>query len=266
MKHTLFSKKPSLAKVKTLTLGAIILLVSAYFLGYQLSFVDPLSIVIVLGGTLLVALLSYDYQTLLTSLEEAYYYSSAGTENLERRLQVLTTIAKISRQKGPLALENVSRKMSDPILQKALQLIADGAPKPQVLHIAKLESKLETEQIMDKANMLNALATIAPALGLIGTIIGLVQMLGNITDQELLGHGMSMALLTTLYGAVLSYLILQPLALKLECKSKELDLLGNLTIEGLDAIYDGLNPELIRERGGQRRKAGTLGNMPRPIK
>lgn len=248
MKHTLFSRKPSLAQVKTLTLSAIFLLGLAYILGYQVSFFDPLSLIIVLGGTLLVALLSYDYETLLTSIEEAYYYTSAGTTNLERRLQVLTTIAKIARKKGPLALEDVSRKMNDSVLQKSLQLIADGATKTQVLHVAKLESRLGTEQIIAKANMLQSLATIAPALGLIGTIVGLVQMLGNITDQALLGNGMSVALLTTLYGAILSYLALQPLALKLESKAKELELLGDLTIEGLDAIYDGLNPEMLRER------------------
>ncbi len=248
MKHTLFSKKPSLSKVKTLTLYAILLLGVAYAFGYPVPFFDPISIIIVLGGTLLVALLSYDYNILVGSIEEAYHYTSAGTENLERRLQVLTTIAKIARKKGPLALEDVSKKMNDSILQKSLQLIADGAPKNQVLHVGKLESKLGTEQVMARANMLQSLATIAPALGLIGTIVGLVQMLGNITNQELLGSGMSVALLTTLYGAMLSYLVLQPLALKLESKAKELELLGDLTIEGLDAIYDGLNPEMLRER------------------
>lgn len=248
MKHTLFSRKPSLAQVKILTLTATLLMGAAYMMGYKMAFFDPLSIIIVFGGTLLAALMSYDYNTLKSTIEEAYDYKSVGAANLERRMQVLLTIAKISKTKGPLALEDVSRKMNDPILQKGLQLIADGAPKSQVLHVAKLESRLISEEIQDKANMLHALATIAPALGLIGTIIGLVQMLGSMTNQAELGNGMSVALLTTLYGAIISYLVLQPLGLKLENKAKELELLGELTAEGLDAIYDGLGHELVRER------------------
>lgn len=248
MKHTTFFGKPALSTVKNLTLFVLLALSSCYAIGYKIPFLDPISLLIVLGGTITVGLLSYDYQILMETVEEAYNYENSSSNNLYRRFEILSTIAKISKKKGPLALEDVSRKMNDPLLQKTLQLIADGASKTQVLHIAKLEARLATEQIQERANMLHSLSTVAPALGLIGTIIGLIQMLGNISDQNMLGAGMSIALLTTLYGAILSYLVLQPLALKLESKAKELSAINELSVEGVDAIYDGLNAELLRER------------------
>ncbi len=156
--------------------------------------------------------------------------------------------AERARREGMLALEEDSENESDPFLRKGLRLAVDGTD-PQLL-----EKILETdvEQIENRhgegAKVLSAGGTFAPAFGMIGTLIGLVNMLSNLDDPTQIGAGMATALITTFYGAVLANAVFLPLAGKLETRSKEELVIKAMIIEGIMAIQSGDSPRIVEEK------------------
>ena len=147
-----------------------------------------------------------------------------------------------------LALEEDSENETDPFLRKGLRLAVDGTD-PQLL-----EKILETdvEQIenrhSDGAKLLGMGGTFAPAYGMIGTLIGLVNMLSNLDDPTQIGAGMATALITTFYGAVLANAVFIPLQGKLETRSKEELIIKTMVIEGIMAIQSGDSPRIVEEK------------------
>ncbi len=236
------------SKVIFLTLIALAAGTALELFGIKLYFIDMTSIVIVVGGTFGAGIFSYGINDIRNAISDAISYKSNGKQDFEAQLLKLIKISKVAKNQGPLSLEKLAKATNDSLLRKGLQLIADSTSSEKIRHTLEIESRLGKSQIQEQITILSSLAAIAPALGLIGTVIGLVQMLSGITDSETLGQGMSVALLTTLYGAVLSYLVLQPLAIKLEKKLRDKEILDELTQEGIEAIEEGLSPQLIEER------------------
>jgi chemotaxis protein MotA len=125
--------------------------------------------------------------------------------------------------------------------------VADACPSEEIRYSLNLDIRIFKEQRRASVDVLTFLASVAPAAGLIGTVIGLILMLSDIESSADLGSGMSLALLTTLYGAMLSYLLLQPLATRLEKSLRDIDMLHSLTLEGIMALSKGINPSLVQE-------------------
>ncbi|WP_422367625.1 motility protein A [Pelagibius sp.] len=198
--------------------GAFAMIVGAMMLGGQPeAFLDIPAVLIVIGGTFLVTTVSFSLgevgQAQGVMFRAAVYHS----ETPENAVVQALYLADLARKKGRLKLQNVMEDLYQaPFLYKAITLVVDGLPAEEVERILAQESQTTYARHLRSAGVLRRAGEVAPAMGLIGTLIGLVQMLGNLDDPSAIGPAMAVALLTTFYGAVLANMVFTPLASKLE--------------------------------------------------
>lgn len=225
------------------------LIVWSILLGGSLSgFVDMPSIAVVVGGTLGALLINFPLPRMIGLagvFKKAFLFAQDDPQEV---IGKIVKYAERARREGMLALEEDSENEQDPFLRKGLRLAVDGTD-PQLL-----EKILETdvEQIenrhSDGAKVLSSGGTFAPAFGMIGTLIGLVNMLSSLEDPTQIGAGMATALITTFYGAVLANAFFLPMAGKLETRSREEMLNKGMIIEGIMAIQSGDSPRIVEEK------------------
>ena len=225
------------------------LIVWSILLGGSLSgFIDMPSVAVVVGGTLGALLISFPLPKFLSMgqiLKKSVLFTLDDPDGV---IEKMVKYAERARREGMLALEEDSENETDPFLRKGLRLAVDGTD-PQLL-----EKILETdvEQIENRhaegSKILSAGGTFAPAFGMIGTLIGLINMLSNLSDPTQIGAGMATALITTFYGAVLANAFFLPMSGKLETRSKEEMVIKEMIIEGIMAIQSGDSPRIVEEK------------------
>jgi len=231
-------------------------LIAVGLLGYSMAtgpgglalFIDIPSVMIVFGGTLGVFLMNFtipEAKALISVFLRTYLFKLNGpTEEIGRIVQYAT----LARKEGLLALESKLKEVDDKFFAKGVQLVIDGFPPDTVRDIMELEAEWQKQRHATGKKMLDQLGAYAPAFGMIGTLVGLVQMLTSLDDPSKIGGGMAVALLTTLYGALIANVICIPLSGKLEIRAKEEALLRELMIEGIAAIQAGDGPQIIKEK------------------
>jgi chemotaxis protein MotA len=193
--------------------------------GHVGSFLDIPSVLIVIGGTLAVVLISFTPSDLGSTAALAGQALGHGPQSFSGLAKHLLELAKKGRTEGLLALQPQAGRETHPFLRQALFLAIDGAPADAVEKILTQDTASLLERQERALSLLRRAAEVAPAMGLIGTLIGLVQMLGQLSTPEAIGPAMAVAILTTFYGAVLAYMVFTPLAAKLEQMSGD-DLMG----------------------------------------
>lgn len=212
------------------------------------TFFDPPSLLIVLGGTIGATLVNHPLS------DFARTFSLLGTAFFPTRTWVHDRIARLlhfARRLRAEPLQNLRGEFeeeSDSFFRQCLELLVDGVKPDEVRKIAEIELSFLEDRHRRGAQLFQTLGQVAPAMGLIGTLIGLVQMLQVIEDPAKIGPGMSVALLTTFYGAILANLIFIPIAGKLRSRSEEEFLFKELTIEGVVGLADNLNPLALERR------------------
>ena len=149
------------------------------------------------------------------------------------------------RRQGPIALEQV--EVDDPFMKRGVRMIADGFSAEAIRASLERERDLDYERIHHGHVIFKAFGEAAPGMGMVGTLIGLVSMFGHMDDPKKIGPGMAIALLTTLYGAVLSNVVALPIADKLANRAEEEGTNRSLMIEALVMIREGRNPATIRD-------------------
>lgn len=211
-------------------------------------FIDVPSLMIVFGGTIAVVLMNFPLENLKVlikvSLRTLLYKAPSCTAEIDR----IISYANLARKEGLLALESKLQEVDDKFFAKGVQLVIDGFPAETVRDIMELEAEWEHQRHITGKKMMDAFGSMAPAFGMIGTLVGLVQMLQNLSDPSKIGGGMATALLTTLYGAMAANMVFIPLAGKLEVRDGEETLLRALMVEGIVAIQSGEGPQLIKEK------------------
>jgi chemotaxis protein MotA len=228
-------------------IGAFTVVVIAIFLGGNVSgFLDIPSVFIVIGGTIAATFIRYPMTKVFSAL--ILGGKTAFTHKKTDALMIIDEIADLAdiiRKNGPLGLENV--EVSSPFLAKGVQYITDGYDPEFVRETLERERDLYLERLDEGKSIFKAIGDASPAFGMIGTIIGLVQMLANMDDPSAIGPAMAVALLTTLYGAVIANLIALPISDKLGTKSKIEEINQTLVIDGVMQVQDNKSPNLIRE-------------------
>ncbi len=211
-------------------------------------FIHGPSIAIVIGGTFAVTMMNFPVgeikSIIKVMLVTALYKARSPNQEIERIIEY----ANLARKEGLLALESKLEEVEDPFFSKGVQLVIDGFAADTVRDIMELEAEWQRQRHSMGKKLLDAMGAFAPAFGMIGTLVGLVQMLQNLSDPSSIGQGMATALLTTLYGAVLANMLFIPLSGKLEVRAKQEGLLRDLMIEGIVAIQSGEKPQLIKEK------------------
>ena len=224
--------------------GAVAVLIIAMFLaGDIMMFVDAQSVLIVFGGSIFIVLSNYSLGQFFgigKIISKAFMFKLEKPEEL---IEKAVDMADAARKGGFLALEEA--EINNPFMQKGVDMLVDGHDADVVRATLQKDINLTTERHETGSDMLMALADVAPAMGMIGTLIGLVAMLSNMDDPKSIGPAMAVALLTTLYGAFLANVIAIPLASKLKLRLAEEKMNQELVLDAVLGIQDGQNPRVI---------------------
>jgi len=186
------------------------------------SFINPPSILIVIGGTLAVTTVCFNLGEMAGTVNVVARALFRSTQQPFDAAYKALQVAEMARKQGVLALQNVVGSIrNEPFFHHGISMVIDGTPGEEVEQILRRDLQSMILRHRQSASVLRKMAEFAPAMGLIGTLIGLVQMLGNLQDPGTIGPAMAVALLTTFYGAVLANMVFLPLASKLERNSAE---------------------------------------------
>lgn len=235
-----------LATVVGLFCGFALLSTAIILGGSPRSFINLPSFLIVIGGT-------FGVTTVCFSLVEVGRTGKVVMKTLlystrdpsDAAVQVLR-IAELGRRQGVLALQSVLDSIrAEPFLYKGISMVVDGTPGEEVEVIMRRDMHATIQRHSKSASVLRKAAEFSPAMGLIGTLIGLVQMLGNLDDPTTIGPSMAVALLTTFYGAVLANMVFSPLAAKLERNSVEEALVNSVYVMGAASVGRQENPRRL---------------------
>ena len=213
--------------------------------GSASTFIDIASLVIVIGGTLAVTLMQISIKQFLGSFKVgigAFMYKISAPEKL---IEEAVELAGTARKEGILALEG--KPITDPFLQTGIRMCIDGHAADVIHKLLNKDINTTIEQQSNGIKMFKSVGDAAPAMGMIGTLIGLVQMLANMSDPESIGPAMAVALLTTLYGAVIANAIALPIAEKLKGISTAEKLNKLIILESVAAIQEGTNPRALQQ-------------------
>jgi chemotaxis protein MotA len=216
--------------------------------GSALAFIDVTSMLIVFGGTLGATLVNYPLGSVYGVLGVVKHAFVSRTEQPGVIIKRFLEYANRARREGILSLEPLLKDINDDYLRKGLQLTVDGLEPQTIQEILETEISSLQERHDSGAEILTVLGSFAPAMGMIGTVIGLVKMLKTMNDPSTIGPAMAVALITTFYGAILANLVFIPLAGKLRNRSKEEILIREMILEGVLSISKGENPRIIEEK------------------
>jgi chemotaxis protein MotA len=213
-----------------------------------MAFVDPASIAIVIGGTLASGFIAVKLKNFITGMKAVGVTFKPPVLDPASAIETIVSLANTARKEGVLALEESAANMEDQFLKKGIMLIVDGTDPELVQDIMSTELSATEDRHNGVAGFHEALATYAPSWGMLGTMVGLVLMLGGLDDPGTLGPMMAVALITTFYGCILANVIFNPVANKLRDISKEEILFKTVMVEGMLSIQAGENPRIIEEK------------------
>ena len=223
------------------------LIIGSILMGGSLSsYIDVPSLLIVFGGTLASTLISERLPRVFGAFKVAKNAFRYPPGDAAKTIESIVKLSNIARRDGVLALEN--EKIDDPFLAKGIRMAVDGLPQ-EVIRETLTANLIAMKQRHQRGQKLfKFMGSIAPAMGMIGTLIGLVAMLQNLSDPSSIGPAMAVALLTTLYGAVLAFVVFNPIAEKLQRYTAEETANMVVVIEGIDSIVKGQNAMMIKEK------------------
>lgn len=229
-------------------LTSVFLAIGILLGGSLLQFVDIPSIMVVIGCTFATFLMSNPLSrcigTIKITLKSLIAYDPKPLDTIS----IFVSFAEKARRDGLLALESDIDELKDDFLRKGLQLVVDGTDPNLIKGILETElAGMEARHATGTTIFIN-MATLAPAFGMIGTLIGLINMLAKMDDPSAIGPSMAVALITTMYGSMIANMICNPIAFKLKSNSAEEVALRELMIEGMLAIQSGDNPRIVEER------------------
>ncbi len=235
-----------IATLLGLTTGVGLVVGAILMGGSLLQFLDAASAMIVMGGTLAAICVCHPLEEVIQAFNAGFKIFASRKVTAQEVVNAMVRIAEISRREGLLALENI--RTDNAVLRKACKLIADNAG-PQLIHdTLRIEIHSLKRRHLIGENVFKSLGTFAPAFGLIGTLIGLVQMLARLDNPKSLGPAMAVALITTFYGALAANLFFLPVAGKLRARTQQEVLNLEIIFEGARCILQNNNPMLVRDK------------------
>jgi len=226
--------------------GGFAILLAAILVDSTLgTFINVPSLLIVMGGTIAAVMVKFPLKHLLGSIKVGMKAFREEVTDADDLIDTTVELSRVVRKDGLLALEN--QNVSDPFLKKGLRLCADGLEPEAVRKILSTDMRESIQRHKTGQRIFRGIGDSAPAMGMIGTLIGLVQMLTMMEDPSEIGPAMAVALLTTLYGAVMANLVALPMAEKLALRAKQERVNRSLIIEGVNALQESLNPRVVEE-------------------
>ncbi len=240
----------------TTILGLLIGIVLIVFVGIKPAFLgnfwDPQSVAIVLGGTISALISSYPLSMLKTIPKHFKMIIQGNKYNIGALVDTLEEMAQLARKNGLLALEEKANEIEDPFFKSAIMLIVDATEPEEVRSLLENEIDAMSDRHGEGIGFYEKGSAVAPAFGMIGTLVGLVNMLKAMNIEEGgagdLGPAMATALITTFYGCILAHMLFSPIANKLKIRNEDELLYKQVMIEGILAIQAGDNPKFLKEK------------------
>jgi len=215
--------------------------------GIQL-FINIPALMIVVGGTLGATMINYPLKDVFGVFKVVKKALFAKNMSVNEVIKRFVTFAQKSRKEGILALEGEIKDVSDEFLRKGVQLAIDGLEPQEIGDILETEVDFVRSRHQLGAEIFSTMGTFSPALGMIGTLIGLVQMLQTMDDPSRIGPAMAVALLTTFYGSIMANIVCLPIAGKLRTRSREEVLTKEMAIQGIASLSNGDNPRILEQK------------------
>ena len=212
------------------------------------SFIDYPSLMVVVGGAIAAALISFPLKNFLSVFSVGMKVLLYKLDSIPSLIEELVSLAETARRDGLLALESRISEIENPFVVLGVQMAVDGT-RPEVMEdILRTELDAVATRHRDGKALLDCMGRFAPAFGMIGTLMGLVIMLADMSDPSKIGAGMAVALLTTMYGAIASNVVFLPFAEKLGFTNKQELLAMEIIVRGIMAIQSGENPRVIEQK------------------
>lgn len=230
----------------SLALGLVVL--GAVIGGNPMTFISIEGLMLVLGGTAASALIQFSMRDLRVALDAARSVLFIPHEQPADRISYVLDLSRRVRDQGLLTLENEAWLTADPFMRLGLELTVDGQAPEEIGRILQREMRTSNDQAWRSVQVWETMGNFAPAMGLIGTLIGLIHMLGSLQDASTVGPAMSLALVATLYGSVAANLFFFPMAGKLRVVAQERELSKDITVEALVSVARSESPLLLEQR------------------
>ena len=216
--------------------------------GSIMMFVNIPSVFVVVGGTLAASMIAYPLGDFLSIFKTSMKIFIFKIQPAEEIIANLVETSNKARKGGLLSIEGDIQTTSDPYLAQALQMTVDGVKTADIAAIMQKKMALTKKKLDIGADILSSMGAYAPAFGMIGTLIGLVQMLAGLDDPSSIGPKMAVAMITTFYGAVLANLFFIPMSDKLTGRNEEEITNMNIIFEGIISIREGEHPKLMEDK------------------
>lgn len=208
-------------------------------------FIDIPSVAIVFGGVATVMITAYPLSVAKTIPGIAKFVFIPQKRDIPGVIKTIISFAEQARREGILALENRLPEVNDPFLKKGIQLAVDGTEQGLIRDILQTEMNSLEGRHKGNAAMFDDIGAMGPAYGMIGTLIGLVLMLANMSDPSSIGPAMAVALITTFYGSVIANMVAIPIAMKLKYYTSEEMMEKTIMLEGILSLQAGENPRIV---------------------
>ena len=228
-------------------IGGFVLIIVSILIGSSIgAFINIPGLLIVVGGTIMATLIMEKLNVVLGSIQVAVKAFFDKSESPNIIIKKIISLAEKTRKEGLLALEN--ENIEHPYLAKGIKMAVDGMEPEEIIRTLQIEINSLVERHETGHKIFKFMGASAPAMGMIGTLIGLVQMLRTMSDPSTIGPSMAVALLTTFYGAVLAFLVFNPIAENLAGKTDQEKTVMNIITYGIDGIVKGLNQSLLEDK------------------
>lgn len=212
------------------------------------AYLDLQAFLIVIGGVVASTFVMFPLSTVLTAIKIAIKAFRDDSWNIDVIIDQMILLARQAKANGVLSLEDHEKSVKNHFLKKGIQLAVDGNEEEAIRFIMSTDLTFSRERHSVGKNVFRQMALMAPSFGIIGTLIGLVNMLRTMDDPSRIGPSMAVALLATLYGALTAYLVCLPIANKLDYKSREEALAKQIIIVGIVSIMQGSNPKVLKDK------------------
>ena len=229
---------------------------------------QPTAALIVFGGTFGATLISVPFPTVVGACRQVVVIFSQPKQDLDAKTDQIVSLANKARRAGIVSLEKQLKEISDPFLGKAITLAVDGAEPGDIRHIMEKEIDQEFGRREAEARVFETAGGYAPTIGIIGAVLGLIQVMKHLEDIDEVAKGIAVAFVATIYGVGVANLVLLPGAKKIISRAQQAATSKELTLEGVIGLSEGLNPRLIRNKlsafleGNDEEPSETSGSPP----
>lgn len=236
------------------TLGGLILAAAGILGGMTIEggklaqIMQPTAAMIVLGGTIGGVMISYPLPVVISSFKRLSQVIFERGVNLEGLIQEMLGYAQKARKEGIVSLDSGLEKVQNPFLKKALMLAIDGTEPEELRKIMELDMGNMSEQEEKAPQVFEAAGGYAPTMGIVGAVLGLIQVMQHLSDVSEVGRGIAVAFVATIYGLVCANLVFLPSAGKLKHRNRQEELTREMILEGVISILEGLNPRMVETK------------------